>query len=302
VKYEIGRRFTTSSSNKISPATDVIPDCAVQVKDTWGFVAETKLGLPKNQEFWASDFEQLLKYDDDLSGWWTTTEHIDLHDVIALVPIERAVRFSDKLRDWLNAGSRSFDRKLAIIGFFKKSGIKDFMALMKQTGEISNRDLDERLREAKLVGFDLLIEMYEDRKFIDCMPPLPYILQILWDHLFTEYSAELPRDEETGVVTLEVKLSQITDDLQEYFGFKSGGPRSPGIPPQDWTRKALDALVSFRLAVPNEGGKYTIQYKRSRQDTLRKFGALCHKFSGEALSHNDGQLSLLPDVRRGVGQ
>lgn len=295
VEFEIGRRLTTSASNRVSPNTEVTPDCTVQTQQTWGFVAEIKLGLPKDASLWEENFTQLLKYDDNLVGWWTASQQIETHDIVGLVPIERAVRFADRLEAWQAEKDNEFQRKVSVIGFFKKSGVKDFMALMKQRGVLSNRDLDQRLREGRLIAFDILITEYEDRKFVDHMPPLPYLLQIMWDHLFTQYAADV-QDEQAGVILLEVTVEKVAQDLQLYFGFKSRGHRSPGIPPPNWVIKALDVLVSSKVAKRSGEGKYLIEYKRTRVDTLRKFGQMCFKLSQKRRPQAPGGTPTLPGL------
>ena len=100
VSYGVGRRMTTSAGNRVSREKDVTPDCVIQLGDETGFVAEAKLGLPKEENLWDDDIKQMQKYDDDLAGWWTGSERIRQHDVVGLVPINRAVKFAD----WLDAG------------------------------------------------------------------------------------------------------------------------------------------------------------------------------------------------------
>jgi hypothetical protein len=131
VNYEIGRRMTTSSLNPISPDTVVTPDCVVQLGATYGLVAEAKAGLSKDDETWDQHMKQLQKYDDDLTGWWTSNGALDLHDIVALVPLARAVRFADRLERGTNEGQWKFKRKLAVVGFFKTSGVKDFLTSKK---------------------------------------------------------------------------------------------------------------------------------------------------------------------------
>jgi hypothetical protein len=173
-------------------------------------------------------------------------------------------------------GKWTFERRIAVVGFFKTSGVKDFLSLKKEHGSLSLGNLDERLRESRQIDMALLIATYNDRRFVDHMPPLPYLLQILWDHLFTQYAAASGDKGESGsALSLDVSVAQVTRDMQEYFGFQSAGPRSPGIPKAKWIRKALDALVAFRLASQKSDGQYTVGYKRTRGDTLKKFGKLC---------------------------
>lgn len=294
VAHEIGRRLETSTENRISPSNVVTPDCVVQFHGAQGLVAEGKLGLPKKTEAWDDDIKQLEKYDDDLLGWWTKDERIESHDLVALVPLARAVKFGDRLLRGVEEGKWKFKRKIAVVGFFKTSGVKEFLSLKKEFGSLSLASLDERLRESLQILIALLVTTYNDRKFVDHAPPLPYTLQIIWDHLFTRYAGELPNVEAGTIPSLEVSVDQVTKDLQEYFGFKSSGARSPEIPRARWVRKALDTLVSLKLAAKSGEGEYTITYKRTRGDTLRKFGRLCFEFELRT-SAPPGQLGLLPD-------
>ena len=277
VRYGLGRRMTTSSKNRVSPTTDVTPDCVVQVTHKEGFVAEAKLSLPKDESKWDPIFTQLLKYDDNLLGWWTPNERIALHDIIALVPLARAVRFADRL-DAVSTRLK-FERNVSVVGFFKQSGAtKSFISLKKERGKISDAGLDQRLRDVKLIDFAHIIREHGDRKFVEHMPPIPYILQILWDNLFVKYAADVPKDESKGWHPLVVTIDKVTSDLQENYGFKSTGSRSPQIPQPSFIRKALDALIDFRLAERKMEGEYLIKYKRTRKDTLEKFGRLHFEF------------------------
>jgi len=289
--------MATSSDNRISPSKAVTPDCLVQFGKLQGLVAEAKLGLPRNEEIWDGDIEQLAKYDDDLIGWWTENEKITAHDLVALVPLARAIKFCDRLRRGVSEGKWVFQRNVAVVGFFKTSGVKDFLSLKKESGTLSLAELDRRLRESRQIEIALLVTKYNDRKFVDHMPPTPYLLQIMWDHLFTRYAGDQSNEEVGTTPSLEVTVEQVTKDLQEYFGFKSNGARSPEIPQASWVRKALDALASARLATKLGDGKFTVTYKRTRGDTLRKFGKLCFELEQKMTSIPSGQLSLLPNSK-----
>lgn len=297
VKYEIGRRMSTSSSNRVTQSEDVTPDCTIQADVRTGLLAETKLGLPKDADAWDDAIIQMQKYDDDLEGWWTSNEHIETHDIVALVPLSRAVRFADRLEAGAKAGRWRFDRRISVIGFYKASGVKDFMGLKKERGELSQGDLDQRLRESRQISFSLLIAEYRDRKFVDYPPPLPYLLQIIWDHLFTRYAADVPKNEAQDYIPLDVTVEKMTHDLQEYFGFKSSGPRSPEIPRASWVRKAMDALVDFKIATKTNEASYLIRYKRGHRDTLKKFGRLCFQLEQRKRKASPNQTQLPLDLK-----
>jgi hypothetical protein len=268
--------MTTSSSNRVSPSTDVTPDCVVQVNADNGLIAEAKLSLPRDESLWDSAFTQLEKYDDDLTGWWTASEHVQRHDIIALIPLSRAVRFADRLDNARRTKKVEFVRNVAVVGFFKQSGAtKNFLSLKRERGKVSEESLDQKLRDVVSIDFAHLIREHGDRKFVEHMPPMPYLLQILWDNLFLKYAADIPKDEAKGWHPLMVSVSKVTADLQDNYGFRSSGPRSPQIPKPSFVRKALDVLVEFHLAERQVEGEYLIKYKRSRKDTLEKFGRLC---------------------------
>ena len=80
------------------------------------------LGLPKDVASWKNHVWQLGKYDDKLAGWWTPNEQIAKHDVIALVPINRAVKFADQVEKTQKNQGWQFERNIAVVGFFKQSG------------------------------------------------------------------------------------------------------------------------------------------------------------------------------------
>lgn len=296
VRYELGRRLTTSALNRVTPQVAVTPDCVVQFDATTGLVSEAKLGLPMDQTAWDDDITQIQKYDDDLTGWWTPQETIDRHDIVALVPLTRAVQFADRLDAGSAAGKWSFQRPLAVVGFFKTSGVRDFLTLKKERGGLTTKDLDERLRVSKAVNTDHLLVGYRDRKFVDHRPPLPYLLQIMWDCLFTGYAAEAVNSGPSEPVVLSVTVDKVTEELQEYYGSRSAGPRSPEIPRAKWVRAALDALVTFKMAKKEGDGGYVIKYKRTRRDTLEKFGRLNFRLEQKRKSRSDDGTPLLPGL------
>jgi hypothetical protein len=279
VRFEIGRRMTTSPHNPSSPSADVTPDCVLMQAAEHGVVAEAKIGLPRDESYWSEDVCQIQKYDDDLIGWWTPNEHLESHDLAALIPLPRAVRFFEVVNELIAQGKAQFNRTLAVIGFHRQSGPeKTWMFLKKEGGKLTQQTLDNRLKYGQQIDCKILIDEYGDRKFWDHPPDLPITLWILWDNLFTQYAANAPMGKEPGVASLTVTATQVTQDLQTYYGFTSSGERSPGIPRTSWIREALDTLVGIGLADKASDGKYFISYKRYRRgDMLERFCRLCSR-------------------------
>jgi hypothetical protein len=294
VHFGIGRRMRTSQA----PEREITPDCVLQCTPGSGLVGEAKLGLPRDQAAWLGDVVQLKKYDDDLLGWWTGDGRIGAHDVVALVPLSRAVQFVDFVNDQRASGI-AFGRALAVVGFRKSSGVKQFMILKKEGGDLTDQDLNRRLRLSVEVPFDVILTEYRDRKFLDHKPPMPYLLQVMWDYVFTRMAAE-GRDSLApsfpSPLRLAVRVGDLTADLQRYFGFESDGQGSVEIPRSCWVREALDALVTFGLAVREDQHGYKVMYKRRRGDTLEYFGRLCWRRGRRRTRQTDLQTPIIPNL------
>ena len=79
------RPLMTSDGNPISKSTEVTPDLEIEAPSNsdparYRAVNEIKANLPKNQDYWADDINQLRKYDDELTGW--SRPFPDMHDII----------------------------------------------------------------------------------------------------------------------------------------------------------------------------------------------------------------------------
>lgn len=270
VRFGLGRRMDTSPANRRSPEREVTPDCVIQASPTLGIVAEVKLGLPQDESHWKDPVEQLERYDDDLTGWWTPRQAIELHDIVALMPSARAVRFGDFVDAGVKNNQWRFQRKLSIVGFHKEVGAKLWLTLELKFGSLSDPQLYQEIREGKRIDVEQYLK--KDRKFLDQPPPMPLLLQILWDDVFLANAAGKPKEAD-GSVTLRVDPRGVTEEAQKYYGFTTSGHRSTEIPRLIWIREALDLLVDFNMAA-KDADTYVIRYHRPRKDVLQYFGRL----------------------------
>ena len=159
--------MTTSRHNRISSNIEVTPDCVIQVDSKSGLVAEAKLSLPRDDAQWESNYKQLEKYDDDLLGWWTSNGRIKKHDIVALVPLPRAVRFADLLEQGSKKRKWRFDRMISVVGFFKASG-KGFSNIEKGTRSILEQQArltTARVRADRLCSSASRIQRSQVRRF-----------------------------------------------------------------------------------------------------------------------------------------
>lgn len=77
---------------------------------------------------------------------------------------------------------------------------------------------------------DILLEVYGDRKFVDFEPPMPYVLQLMWDTVFPSYLSEFPVDAANkGRTLLTAKVDRISEYMQNNFGFKVDDARGTEV-------------------------------------------------------------------------
>jgi hypothetical protein len=297
VQFELGRRMQTSAANRVTPNQEITPDVVIQPNENQGVIGEATTGLTTEDEYWRDKLEQILKYDDDLRGWWTKTEHIDIHDIVVLVQLTRATRLSDLIdKTSKEAPERNtFRRKIAVVGFERSSGaLRQYMTFIKLYGDLTDLQVSRSLREGIKIAYEYLIfgQGYKDKKFVDSKPPLPYLLQILWDDLLGAYADTFSYNRALNCTPVTVSVDKVTADLQQFYGFPSRGARGPEIPKSSWIREALEALVHFKLA-ERDGDGYMILYKRSRVDSMKRFGNLCFKMEQK-------KAKSTPDAGQGI--
>lgn len=281
VQFGVGRRFNSADGG----GGTLTPDAAIQLSDALGIVAEAKPGVSRSRTAWSQNIDQLKKYDADVVGWWTKNEQIKTHNVVALLPLPRVADFIDLIEARIRDGSLTFSRPMVVVGFVKNtSADRTWVLLQSQTtafGTISDTELKERLRRAVPIDWQLLLTHYKDVRFIDAEPPLPYTLYVLWDMVLTKRAYGRENEKGQNWIALDVDVKSLTEQVQEYFGFRSDGPRSVEIPRQKWIRRALDALVVFGMATRLDESRFRIKYRRYRskdRDTVAFFGRLQFKF------------------------
>jgi hypothetical protein len=294
VRFGVGRRLTAAGNSLGQPATEITPDCAIQLTPKLGLVGEAKPGVALTPKVWEENLAQLAKYSVDLTGWWTDSGRVAGHDIVALVPMSRVVQFKDLVESKIASGAVAFSRPFAIVAFFKHSGAENtFISLKTEYGSVTDRELNERLRQSKPVNWGHLIRHYRDPKFMDSEPPRAYTLWVLWDLVFSQMAAGRENERDSNWIAVDVEVGALTGHVQSFYGFTSDGPHSVEIPRRRWIRRALDALVIFGMAKRLSETNYRIRYRRLRsKDMLMTFGDLCFRHRN-ALEKRDEAKPLL---------
>jgi len=270
----IARQMDTSEENRIIPNKEINPDLIVQLDEDYGIVGEVKKSFPLNRNHWKSDFNQLQKYDDKLKGWKTSSEYINTSDIILLTHYKIKVNVSDYIKERINNNDLHFERNFSAISFSRVQEIKMFLALEKFYGKLSDTSLDERFRLIVRVPLNKVIPL-SNIIFYDDEPELTYIMEILWNKIFSQYPDEDAFIESGGIkiMTIEVNTHDLVKKLRTQFtDYIEDDNRQPRLPKTNWIKKAMDKFVKLKYAKKDdkEDNNYTVKYK-SIKNTLQRF-------------------------------
>jgi hypothetical protein len=270
--FSIGRRFKCSSTNGIHPDGEVTPDLAVVATSDYGILAEAKISFQGTPDSRRDDLRQLMKYDDDLSGWPTTSRKIARNDLVLLPHYTREGDVKILLEKASEEGKFVIQRKFAAISFvrFQQAG-GEYMAFHIFYGSLSDSHLQERFKPLS-VPFEKVRPLYS-YKIYDVEPPLPLILTILWDQVLSDLvGIEKYKLGLKAQIDVECTVDQIVDYFSKAFAPTQGDPLDPKLPKRIWIKRALDFLAECKLAKSSDpnADQFVIQYRR-KSSTLEYF-------------------------------
>lgn len=243
-----GKEMRTSSTNSISPNTKVTPDLIIEVptnrnSDSYHAVNEIKVTLPRDETYWIEDAKQLKKYDDDLSGW--TSPNSALHDVMFTTNELLTYAFQRYLNNLFSSGKIFFTRKLSILHSTHQVQKDSFIIIKKDSGEISNRILDDKLSNGVAVPELKIIKEISQMKFYDSDPPIVYTMMVIWDHVLKNFlnQSQLRDLKGNKIIPITVTIEEIREKLSRF----APDPSNSCIR-KDWVREALTAFVEIEVA------------------------------------------------------
>ncbi|MDD5707697.1 MAG: hypothetical protein PHR35_17390 [Kiritimatiellae bacterium] len=273
--YRLGRRMDTSQHNSVSPNTQVTPDLVVVVTNDYGVIAEAKPSFHGSVGSRQAELKQLMKYDDDLCGWMAPKECVATADIVLMVHYSRKGDTIDILDEAVRTGQLKTSKRLAAVSFARTPQVQEFISLEHFWGSWSDSVIQHRLRP-------LPVPLERVRPFCtlqlyDSEPPLPLLLQLTWDHVFSRMVPEEKfQDPTSRQFEVVCDVGMVRDQLAETCGQQRSEKRQPEIPRRDWVKKMFDLLVKKRLAEKlNDGDdKYKVFYSR-KPDALEYFIKAC---------------------------
>lgn len=264
-EYKIGPKFQTSAANRISRDTEVTPDIAGQTQ-TMSIVGEVKKSFPENQDHWEDDIKQLEKYDDVLTGW--PLKPVSDHDIILLT----GYYMSGKLRKYIDQkiakGDLTFNRSLAILEFVRTQDRREYWALRKIWGTLSDKAFDERIEDPIGVPGDTIVPDLSSVKFYDSEPHVVYTMSLLWDFVFSEKAPAEKFREAEGRKTIDIvfTIDDAHQKLKTFFG-----PPNSSLPRRAWVANAMKGFETVGLAKKRGDGFFITYHRMPESKSLQYF-------------------------------
>lgn len=283
-----GRRFVPSLEKSINQKGEkvnyVTPDICILLPSKNGILGEVKKSFPRDQEKWFKTFKQMQSYDDDLTGWPSIDEKVNFHDIVLLLHQSRGAAVREFFEN--HKGKEiCIERPFTIVEFNRSDEGKGYFFFRTALGRISEQTIDNILKYGKQVPMNIFITSYSTIKIYDDEPPLPYLMQLIWENVVSSKASESVRFEKlrrNQKIDVDIKIDNIIDVLYQCFSFRilySKGKesvRQPKIPKREWIMNACQKFVDLKEAEWCEQGKTSIKFFfRQYKDVLSHFIELC---------------------------
>jgi hypothetical protein len=280
-----GRRFNPSPAKSFSQKGDkvdyVTPDIGILLPTMNGVIGEVKKSFPAKQKYWLKTFKQLMKYDDDLTGWPTDDERVNDHDIVLILHQSRAVQVAEFYET--NKGTEiEIVRPFSIVEFNRSDERMPYYFFRRALGNLSEKTINKQLKYGVQIPMEKLHVVYSIIKLYDDEPPLPYLLQVIWTNVVLERARESERfvklrKNQKMEVNLEVET--IIEELHKGFSFRAlcdkDSERQPRIPKREWVLRACNKLVELKEAKWIDQQKTTLTVFFKEYDDIKTHFIKC---------------------------
>ncbi len=258
----------------------VTPDIGILMSDSTGVLGEVKHTFPKNQELWVNAFDQLQKYDDDLSGWPNEEERVAIHDLVLLTHTSRSRTVGNYYREKKGNGDISFSRPFSIVEYNLISERKNFFFFRIEEGVLTDEHVNTKLQEGVPVPMSVLILNYAAVKLYDDKPEVPYLMFLIWNLVVLEKASELEQYRslrKNQKLDLALSVDEIVETLRLGYSFRllnsEFADMQPQVPKKVWVKEACQKFVEWNEATWNENDKSTLTFRAHKkyENTLKHF-------------------------------
>jgi hypothetical protein len=276
IKAFQGRRMVPLGTTEPDENNDdayITPDLGILLSDESGILGEVKKNIPKDDPDRAEKaFSQLKKYDQQLLGWPIEGEIIDSHELVLLVHIGSSTYAREYLEKLRESKKIEYQFPISIVEFGRVPQAEEQFFLRTVMGNPPEHEGPQTLRYGVYVPTRVFLSEYAKIKLYDAQPPIPYLAEMLWGHVFTPIATGNPKFEglrKNQKIEIELSLEEIIETVNESFSFRlwhlSHPNRQPKIPRRTWVEETCQFLVDIGEAewfVLNNVKKIRIQYRR----------------------------------------
>ena len=283
-----GRRLEPSSQKVMDlngeKISHVTPDIVAFLPSKSGVLGEVKKSFPMEKERWMKTFEQLMAYDDDLTGWPSDDGKVNSHDIVLILHQSRAVPVRKFYEEHKNSVIK-FTRPFIIIEFNRSPERRSFIFFRTVLGSLTENEVNGRLENGVQVPMEVFVKIYSTIKIYDSKPPLPYLIELIWANVVLRCASEYPKFEKLKKkqkIDVVLEIDSIVEELHQGFSFRmlhgDNNERQPKIPKKEWVLCACEQLVKLNEASWVDSTKKTIKvFFRKYDDVLDHFIELCSK-------------------------
>lgn len=242
-----GRKLWLDESN----GNFVTPDFGLSINEISGLVGEVKYSFPSDKKLWIDTFTQIKKYDQIISGWPTSSGNVSEFDIVLLVQQSRSRSVIDYYLKKLPAKDK-VNKTFAILEFNRASQGKEYFHFRIEHGTLSDKQVSKKFMEGLYVPYDIYITKYSTIKLYDTEPPLPLLLQLIYDCVIDQLKGEGKFKKMTKKTKQLVTINShhLTKTLKEVYSFKRLQSEihlngQPEFPKHEWIKNALDKIFEM---------------------------------------------------------
>ncbi len=255
----------------------------------YAIISESKTSFPREKEYRKKEVDQLKSYDAEFDNWDTDIRN---HDIILVTDVMLAPQFWGYLQELAEKDEKyHFKHNLVVFSYTRDTKTNHtFLVIRKEFGDLSNSIVEKKLKLNRIPLKNFFREV-EATKFYDHKPDTIYVMEILWDFIFSKGKSE--EDYKNYPMNKSIPITVKTDELWKTVKERFSPKTNPDVVRRAWIKEALDKFVELKLAeqLDKDGSEYKIFFrKRGKRKSTRNF--LLDMIYGEDEVVPEGQTSL----------
>lgn len=250
----------------------VTPDAIFQCdNDSKGIVAEIKTSLTENDSDLLDEITgPIEQYSNITKGWKTENKTIPEYSILMIVNMLDSKRAQNKIESSIEDGSFKPKKIICLAEWTShiashKQNVGDIMLVRHVYGSTGCDYFDKKLKSDIKLNEDELQDEFESKKFIRKKPSRIYVMDIIYNFIFSSLAKE--REE------FSVTISEILKEIQTYFVSWSGIDSENDQLKPSWINQAMQDFCEIGIAESFSGNsnRYTIKWGYRYKKNIGKY-------------------------------